>query len=347
MKNFKQFVTEEQYLTEAKEFDDLFMAMSLMVKLDPTNKKALFPYSGKIDTFRHITNLKGANFLILEPDPKVAISAMKFGKQCASIGTEGGVLLTVEGEYLYWSPRDSWTYRGKQNLRWVSILEAPGRHFPESYIQEMFNFILSEYRKLGTWFGEIITHLDRYNWEYNTKTHQRWFDYLQKIQSHFSSYMYKPDAKKMLKNIVNKQHELIEKYSTELQTNFIEVYNKMHNPQYIQKQFGKFKYYHDEAVIKKVKVTGVNFIVADNFRALLDVYQKGGNIAFKDNYNELRIHINEFINRWPFKTCTITDKNCSGAPIHEMIKMDKEASDIIFAEYGLKHVKGIVFERLT
>ncbi len=116
MKSFKEFLTEDSSFSNRF---DLFNAVAGRIQLNKKAVQYMLPKEEKGKTFRHVTDLKGAEFLLTNQDKNIQISASDVAKICSGVETGGSVLLSISGKPVVWIPEDAYTYLGERGIRWM------------------------------------------------------------------------------------------------------------------------------------------------------------------------------------------------------------------------------------
>ncbi len=125
MKSFKEYLSED--LAYSNRFD-LFNAVAGRIHLNNKAVQYMLPKEEKGKTFRHVTDLKGAEFLLTNQDKNIQISASDVAKICSGVETGGSVLLSVSGKPVVWMPSDAYTYLGERGIRWMEWASFNDKH---------------------------------------------------------------------------------------------------------------------------------------------------------------------------------------------------------------------------
>lgn len=125
MKSFKAYLSEDS--SYSNRFD-LFNAVAGRIQLNKKAVQYMLPKEEKGKTFRHVTDMKGAEFLITNKNKNVQISASDIAKICKGVETGGSVLLSVSGKPVVWMPEDAYTFLGEGGIRWMDWTSFNGQH---------------------------------------------------------------------------------------------------------------------------------------------------------------------------------------------------------------------------
>ncbi len=343
MKNFEQFYTEAQ-----RKHSDLFNAMATRIKLDAeASRRIMGVLAGQSGTFRHMTNIDGAKFLINNKDKSVSVSAEKFTKTCHGIETSGNIVLILKANHVIWYPRDAWTYRGEGGVRWMDVQEANrvGSNIPEEFRKKL----TQETIKIILQTDENLLKLIKDNYAF-VSGDEGWYFYHDLfldngiLEVKISEYVEKNPkvGQSLLAKLLKLQKKLLLEYSEEIQKNIRrqfkeKVYNK-----------GDIKEYYDEAVINNIEVTHILVKERmDKFKVLLSQMDNSdGDLKDQKNYIDSAVlNLGKFINNFNIKNIPITmvSKNCLIEPFKSMMKNTdrnwKKYFDIYIDHLGLKRMK--------
>lgn len=247
MKKFKQFFTETQ-----SKHDALFLILAGDIKIDRTNACKIWDKCGKRDNFRHITSLSGLSFLLKNKNPKVAISAMKFGKRMKGIETEGDVLVVVEGDYEVWFPDDAFSYIDRTSKRWISI-DNYDMHFNIFGDEFFFEYLgglkklLDKYRIPKTLEDEYEAHYDIQGGKILLRSSVNLEKKVKQMETD-----YKKEMTKFKKEALAFQVSMLDRYSAKISKHLVREWNdskvdKERREDYKGRGF-------DEAIISNVEV---------------------------------------------------------------------------------------------
>lgn len=351
MKNFKQFYTEVQ-----RKHSDLFNAMGARIKLDAeASRRIIGVLAGQSGTFRHMTNIDGAQFLINNKDKSVSVSAEKFTKTCHGIETSGEIVLILKANHVIWYPKDAWTYRGEGGVRWMDVQEA-GR-INEIMPEEFLKKLTQETIKIILQTDENLLKIIKDNYAF-VSGDEGWYFYHDlfvgdgSLEVKISEYVEKNPkvGKVLLEKLLKLQKKLLLEYSEEIQKNIRELFKEN-----VYKKRG-IKEYYDEAVVNNIEVTHILVKERMNiFKGLLsELDNRDGDLEDQKDYidsavrgSKVRVGLNlgKFINNFNIKNIPITmvTKNCLIEPFKSIMKNPdrnwKKYFDIYIDHLGLKRMK--------
>lgn len=252
MKKFKEFFTEAQ-----NKHSEFYLLLAGDIKIDRTNACKIWDKCGKRDTFRHITNLDGAEFLLKNKDKNVTISAMKFGKTLTGIETKGGVVLVVKGNYEIWFPDDAFSYIDKSGKRWIQLdrYEAHYHIFGQDFFDEYLEKLQSLLEKY-----DIMEGLKMFNYRiYDTgHSHQMSVSKTAEFEPFVEKFYIdnKKEMDKFMKEALKMQVKMLDKYSDKITKYLVEKWNESRTSS-DRKTHYLWKY--DEALISNIEVEKIYF----------------------------------------------------------------------------------------
>ena len=301
MESFKKFC---EAMTK---HSDAFLILMSDIKLDRGNSCKIWEMCGKRSKFRHITDKKGANFLINNKDKNVTISAMKLGKRTKGILSYGDIILLLDADYETWFPEDAYTFIGEDGKRWTSpkarrFTDIFGEDFLEEYksglrklIQnkhpELHEFLMqSDYRYISgnNIIGESDS-INNFSYDFNSLNEtvfNEWEKSNKKLVDKFTQ-----DALKY-------QLDFLDKRSEEIQDRLINMFRNANKSKDNRQMYSMWQ---DEAVVSNVKVDKVLIKGFDKLSFNYFFENFGDEILSSYETKEIVNHLFEFIFSSKFK----------------------------------------------
>lgn len=232
MKSFKKFMAEG-----TDPLQDFKLALSDNLKIDKNSSCKIWEMCGKRDRFIHITDHKNFNNLV-NPPKNMTISAMKYNKKLEGIRTQGTIRVVLDGDYDIWFPQDLYSARGADNQRWISINQSQG-YFSEIFSPKLIKELRKSIKTLLTntkWFKPFlkVSKFDKDMLSGSNGTfavHTKEFNTVLNEMLNTTKNTYKL-FDKLLKDILAVQTKVLDKYSDEVQSNLMSIFNKMKTGKY-------------------------------------------------------------------------------------------------------------------
>jgi hypothetical protein len=287
MKSFKQYITERQ-----KKHSDMFLIFAGDIKLDMDNSCKIWEDCGKRSTFRHTTDLEGADFLINNKNKDVSISAFKMSSNTGGVETDGTVVTIVDGNYTIWWPADAFTFIGSDGKRWIKTNNqafntisskgvTPDRlyngdseisPFRLEYLSGLYDLIASNTKLMNYRFVTTDFRLNDQS-ERQSISQPLKDQYLFSNKSHFVDTFYSDkvvemlvnsyvdehgEDKKFVKDALALQRKVLDKHSDTIKSNLLKIWKSARTTGTHTR--GKYKHGgYDEAIIDNIKVQKLIF----------------------------------------------------------------------------------------
>ena len=326
MKSFKTYFTEASTTSYKNRFD-LFNAVAGRIQLNKKAVQYMLPKEEKGKTFRHVTDMKGAEFLLTNKNKNVQISASQIAKICAGVETIGSVLISLTGKPVAWMPEDAFTFLGEGGIRWMDWTHFDGMHRilsreskyqyfkPLAKILEKYPDMLEAMYGGGHFSAKELyddqqdslrTAYQSYGTYFNGSTGERVSDNLRTWMKDN-----KATANKILTEILNLQAQWLAGVESELKADLGKLYNDMltvkkkNMVSVFQSMQGLNSY--DEVVIDNVKIKNMYIKNSKHMMESMFRHIKGRPKEAEDK--ELKTFLNKIPNNIPF---TFLDWDCGG-----------------------------------
>jgi hypothetical protein len=355
----------KELLERMDQISTIYALMSGHIQLSNATMKDVFPLHGKTDTFKHITDNEGLEWLLKNEGQKVSgIAVEKFGRLYSGLATEGSLITILEGDYIFWSITDFHSLVDKQGRRYLPVYRTPEemditvgfhssgvfRKFIKDYHMQ-FEYLVYKY------FGDI-EELENY---IDTARLYMNVEELNKIL-YGDNKEYTKRANNFIKDVLKLQHTVLKKHKDDISkrtlANMGILQHGAKNPSTYVKA-----YEWDEAIINNHKVKQVIIRVYEEYkseRSLKQIFNRWaldiGNYNVDKKVAERRA--NSFLRGTDmYRTIQILKKNnykglvsfvdgkknsADFSDIKEIMK-DEEFNRFIEA-LGLKHYKGVFFK---
>jgi hypothetical protein len=350
MITFKQFMVELSQVQHS----DLYNALAGKIKLDGNNASAIFPKAGEKSVFKHITDAEGTMFLIKNKDPRISVSAEKFGKRYTGIETNGTHLVIADGRYITWSPIDATTSVGDRGIRWQGIARDK-EPFPQEFKDDYFKGIIKIVKNdpIFDMLKDVVnkegSHIIKY---LNPVSFSKWNDsftsddpnsnaYEKQFEDKLKDYRTQnPKATQTLEDKLFKhQRAMIKKHGANIRNILEDEWKK--------KAFhvrGRMINY-DEAVIDHVKVTKV-ILTGLMQSALIGAIRNPSKMHNNPYYTQLKNRITELKSVGYKGLISMMDSSYKFRDIKKVMN-DKSLADninIVLKDLGLVHDTGVMFK---